>query len=490
MVLTLFGLLIFIGVLRTVQDWRAALPSMVVLAAIQDPMRKLIPGTPGWLVLASALVVFAGAVQMALTQPHWWRAFRANYPAVCNAVLWLVLALLPAAVISASYGPGSWMFTLLGLASYSVIVLAVVMGYHFALSAAHLRRLLSLYCLLTAVMLSGSFVEYFGWAPELRIVGTKELGMTWVRHIPGTVVELIAGFYRSPDVMGWHASAAVMLASLLAVSSRGRVRWSWVLVALFAFGALMVCGRRKMVFMIPIFFIACAWLYWVVGRRGGVAGVAGVLLFPLISIVLIGDLLGDDSTHVTYYLDGATDTIDQVERHGFESVQSTFEQFGFFGAGLGFATPGAHNIPAERPSVWQESAPSRVMAELGVPGLLALLVLVVRLLQAGWWVTRNQLALQAPYALYPMGLLAFFMVNVGSLVVSGQILGDPFVATFLGASLGVVLAFGREPVVEATPPAVTAAEAARSTRLQQRMSRVAQQKNAAVATPADPQKGA
>ncbi len=431
---------------RALVDWRAAVPSMIVLAAIQDPIRKLIPGSPGWLVLASALVVFVGVLQMVLVQPHWWKAFRANYPQVARSMLWLALALVPAASISATYGAGSWMFTLLGAASYSVLVLAIVMGYHFALSPDHLRGVLALYCGLTAVMLSGSFVEYFGWAPELRIVGTKELGMTWVRHIPGVVVELIAGFYRSPDVMGWHASTTVMLASLLAVTSRGKVRWGWLLLALFAFGALMVCGRRKMVFMIPIFFIVCAWLYWVVGRRGSMLGVIGVLLFPIASVVAIGDMLGDDSTHVTYYVEGAVDTIDQVEQHGFGSVYATFEQVGFFGVGLGFTSPGAHNLPGERPHVWQESTPSRVTAELGIPGLLALLVLVVRLLRAGWWVTRNQLASRAAYAVYPMALFAFFLVNVGSLVVSGQILGDPFVATFLGLSLGIVLAFGRVPV--------------------------------------------
>lgn len=450
MALYLFGFLVLVGCGRASMQWRGAFFVMVVLAAVQDPLRKLVPGAPGWLVLASAPVMFAAAAQMVLSQPQWWGTFRANYPDLGRAVVWLALASVPAAVISATYGPGSWMFTLLGLASYSILILAIVMGYQFALSEEHLRRFLAFYCLLTGVMLTGSFVEYFGWAPDTRVIGTRELGMHWVRHIPGVVVELIAGFYRSPDVMGWHAAATVMLAALLAISSRGWARWGWGLLAVFAFAALLVCGRRKMVFMIPAFFLICAWLYWMVGKRGGMGGVIGLLLFPLVSVAVVGDWLGDDSTHVTYYLEGAIDTIDQIESHGFESVYATYQQSGFFGAGLGFATPGSHNVPATRPYTWQESAPSRVMVELGVPGLVALLLVVVRLLRAGWRVTRLQLQAASPYALYPMGLFAFFIVNVGSLVVSGQILGDPFVASFLGLVLGVVLAFGRQvPLADA-----------------------------------------
>ncbi|MCC7097561.1 MAG: hypothetical protein IT472_10320, partial [Thermomonas sp.] len=37
----------------------------------------------------------------------------------------------------------------------------------------------------------------------------------------------------------------------------------------------------------------------------------------------------------------------------------------------------------------------------------------------------------------------FFIANVGSLTVSGQILADPFIASFLGLLVGVVLSIPR-----------------------------------------------
>jgi len=42
-------------------------------------------------------------------------------------------------------------------------------------------------------------------------------------------------------------------------------------------------------------------------------------------------------------------------------------------------------------------------------------------------------------------LLAFFIANVASLTVSGQILADPFIAAFLGIMVGLLLSIVRLP---------------------------------------------
>jgi hypothetical protein len=445
MALQILALLVALGSLAAVTNWRRGLLAMVVLVALQDPLRKLVPGAPGYLVLASAPIVLAAVLQMMMSQPAWWTSFRALYPAVGRSVMWLGLAAVPAAFISGTYGDGSWMFTLLGAASYGILILSIVMGFHYVQSLEQIRRFLAFYAIVTSLMLSGGFIEYLDLSGGSQLIGTQALGMKWIRHIPGVIVDLTAGFYRSPDVMGWHAATTVMFTLILAVTApRPLARLMWALLAIYAFAALMLCGRRKMVFMIPLFMLICAWLYWMVGRRGSWGSLIGVLLFPLASVGIVGDWLGDDSTHVTYYAEGAVDTIDQVENHTLLGVYETYRQTGFLGQGLGFSTPGAQNIPGERPRAWQESAPTRVMAELGVPGMFALVFLVVRLLMAAWGVVRGHLQhSHDAMALYVMGFAAFFLVNVGSLAVSGQILGDPFVAMFLGMSIGFVLSFGK-----------------------------------------------
>jgi hypothetical protein len=445
MALQILALLVALGSLAAITNWRRGLFAMVVLATCQDPLRKLVPEAPGYLVLATAPIVLASALQMMMSQPAWWASFRALYPAVGRSVMWLGLAAVPAAFISGTYGAGSWMFTLLGAASYGILILSIVMGFHFVQSLEQIRRFMAFYVIVTSVMLSGGFVEYLDLSGGSQLIGTQALGMTWIRHIPGVIVELVAGFYRSPDVMGWHAATTVMFTLLLAITApRPLARLMWGLLGVYAFAALMLCGRRKMVFMVPLFLLICAWLYWMVGKRGSLGSLIGVLLFPLVSVGFVGDFMGDDSTHVTYYVEGVVDTIDQVETHSLVSVVGTYLQTGFFGHGLGFSTPGAQNIPAERPRSWQESAPTRIMAELGVPGMCALLFLVIRLLMAAWSVVRGHLQQSHDaLALYVMGFAAYFLVNVGSLAVSGQILGDPFVAMFLGMSIGFVLAFGK-----------------------------------------------
>jgi hypothetical protein len=60
-----------------------------------------------------------------------------------------------------------------------------------------------------------------------------------------------------------------------------------------------------------------------------------------------------------------------------------------------------------------------------------------------WRVSVRQLQARSQLAPYAAGLLAFFLANVGSLVVSGQILADPFIAAFLGFLVGMNLSVGR-----------------------------------------------
>ena len=54
----LLGLIALLSI-HAVGNWRSGLLSIVLISALQDPVRKLTPGTPGWLVLASTPVLAA-----------------------------------------------------------------------------------------------------------------------------------------------------------------------------------------------------------------------------------------------------------------------------------------------------------------------------------------------------------------------------------------------------------------------------------------------
>lgn len=442
MVLWLMLAVVCLCALQAFANWRTGILLMIALAAVQDPLRKLVPGTPGWLVLVTAPVFAAAIVASATLTRNWWGAFRRQHGAIANGFLLLALLSLPAAVVSATYSAGSWMLTLLGIFSYSVIFLSVVAGYHYARSGMELRKLLAFYCVVHGTMLIGAFLEFGHLLPGWKILGSRALGYEWIRWGWGYTVDMISGFYRSADVMGWHAAAVAMLSIVLGSSSKGaRQRTLWFALATFAAIALLLCGRRKMVYMVPVFLTALAFIYWQAGRGTRVIALGVFLAIPLVGIGVVGDLIGEDSANIRYYQGQGIDrdAWGSLKGQGFGSLSETYRQAGVFGAGLGFATPGSHNIKVERPRTWQESATSRILVELGVPGALGFLVVMVAISARLWHIVVGQLRRRTRTSGNVAGLVAFFMANVGSLVVSGQILADPFIASFLGFLVGVAL---------------------------------------------------
>ena len=421
--------------------WRRGIALMIILSALQDPLRKLVPGTPGWLVLLTAPVFVCAIVASANRTPRWWQEFQQHNSRIAAGYQLLVLLSLPAAAVSATYSSGSWMLTILGVFSYSVIFLSVVAGFHYARNGADMRKPVALYCITHGVMLSGAFLEYLHLFPNWKILGSRALGYEWIRWGEGYVVDMISGFYRSADVMGWHAASVAMLASLLGMTSNGRRRNLWLALAGFAAIALLLCGRRKMVYMLPVFMLSLGFIYWQAGRGARVLALVGFLAIPLAGVVVAGDLIGEGSANIRYYQGQGLQKSawESIGGQGFETVRRTYQQSGLLGSGLGFATPGSHHIRVERPRAWQESATSRILVELGVPGALGFLFVMLAISTKLWRIVVAQLRRRTRISSAIAGLVAFFMANVGSLVVSGQILADPFIAAFLGFLVGVAL---------------------------------------------------
>ena len=65
---------------------------MVLITAILDPLRKLVPGAPAYLSLAivPALILVVGAVIR--ENKGWWTEFRQNFPGVKRSLYFLLIA--------------------------------------------------------------------------------------------------------------------------------------------------------------------------------------------------------------------------------------------------------------------------------------------------------------------------------------------------------------------------------------------------------------
>ena len=76
---------------------------------------------------------------------------------------------------------------------------------------------------------------------------------------------------------------------------------------------------------------------------------------------------------------------------------------------------------------------------------MAFIVLVLEIIRRLWTTTLRQLRANRRYGPYCAGLFAFFVANIASLTVSGQILADPFIAAWLGILVGLLLGMERLP---------------------------------------------
>jgi hypothetical protein len=451
--LVLYGFFVFIAIssLVALHDRRKGLVLFLLIGLTQDPARKMVPEAPGYFTLCTAPVLFALIAGLIKTGPGFWDEFRAWHPKLAMGIFFFAVSLLPGAGLSVTYGPGSWLYTAMGIFSYGVVIFGIAVGFFWPEKDGDIERFLAVYCLLCAPMLGGAYLEYLGMFPGWPVLGTSTLGHEWIRHIPGVVVKMVAGFFRSPDIMGWHAAMVVMLSLLFAFRSSGwKARLLWIAVGCWASVAMVLCGRRKMLYMIPVFVSCFLWAYYFWGTGARRAGVVSVLLLAVIFAVAGYQAFNPDSTFLQYYTYDPADAFKRLEKHGLQAVLTTFYQSGIFGEGLGFASTGAQHIPAPRPRTWQEGGLSRIAVELGLPGLVCLLFLGLQFAREGLQVVGRRIHRNDQVFLAAATMFAILIANVSSFIVSGGHFGDPFITSFLAIFVGLFFSTVRFAGVEKT----------------------------------------
>lgn len=437
MELLYFGL-VGLSFLVALSNWRVGVYACLVLDVLRDPIRKLSEGHSVWITVAIGLVwfgVFIGALgenrqylQHALRQ--YWR--------MRKAFQLVVLALLPGAILSVLLYPGGYKLAIIGSVSYLAPFLGIAIGFSFAKSERQVIRLLQFYSVLNSVALIGTVLEYSG--SDLAILGG--IDMVWIRYHGTMQVQMISGIYRSPDIMGLHAAHVTMFAATIGMHSKGLGKLTWGGLAAWGALCLLLGGRRKMIAM-PLVFVAT---YLLVGMwRGsqflkkakaflGVGLLAGVtVLFSVREVEVSQE-----------YTDYASTLISQGASRGQQivvgSLTSTLAQTGIIGAGLGSATQGNHYAGVSGYRSWQEDGASRLLKELGLPGVLlvmiALLLVLRSLVQALQLLPVTSMAQQLQIA-----LLAVVAANAASFIASHQqYSGDPSTSLFVLLILGAVFA--------------------------------------------------
>ncbi len=417
-------------------NWRWGLYAAIFIALVQDPLRKIMPGAPALMAMASIPVWLTALTNALLSGNVRPRAFLDQFPKMGQAMVVFAAYLILPAALSATYGRNTWQVTLLGVIMYTAVFLALCSGWRFPMHSRALHRLLTFYAVLTSILLIGGPLEYMGWNQRYAAIGTEAMGHVWFTHRAGGLY-MIAGFFRSPDVMGWHASLVFMISIIMAVRSRGAMRVFWIALAVWGGTNTWLCGRRKMISMFPL-FMGCYLLLIFKLRdiQRWVLSVAVLLVMLGLGWYLIESYVKSEALEV-FYLSAFADAGGHIHAHGFGSVLTTIRQSGYWGHGLGMGQQGIHHIDAELPRIWQESGSSRIVVDLGVPGGILLLFVVVRLVQTAYQVLRHTARDDSFYV--GAGLFAVLVANMIAALVSGQVYGDPFIITMLVLMLGLLL---------------------------------------------------
>lgn len=461
MLLDLFGFFVVAGAFAAFSDARAGLRLAIVAGMLQDPVRKLTPGTPPLLAISALPIVAAALLGLFTRDRRLWPRLALAHPRLARSLRVFAVSLAPGVLmLLVSYGLVAWRAALLGIFGYLTPLAAVVWGFNFVRDERDLRRLLTFYCAASALMMAGSLLEFVRLLPDWPALGTASLGAPWLRFTPsGLVIRLISGFYRSPDVMGWHAATLLMGAFTLALARDRPAARAWLLVAAWAAFGLLVCGRRKAMVM-PALWALVVLVHFLRMRRvaGAAALVAAVAAVAAMLVYASGEAaIGPE--YYAYAASIASDAPRRLQEGTFGAVWWTLVQAGVLGAGIGSASQGMQHLGGGVVRGWQESGVSKLVAELGLPGLVCGLLAAAQFVRSGLRALRLSPA-AAPSHYLVVGLVGMAVANAASFIVSHQVYGDLLVMTLSAFFVGVALSGPRWSASPGAPPSQSRARRA------------------------------
>jgi hypothetical protein len=437
MVALTFAGFMLMAVAIALVDWRRGWLMAIVVGFLQDPARKLTPGGPVVMtmsiVIIYAVVVFAAQKTLQKSFRELTRHYGSLYTTAAIFGFFMVLGAINGLF---TYGLELWKVPALSLFIYIAPVPAVLIGYAYTRTEEDLLGLLRFYAVLTSFALIGTPLEYLkvNWAA----LGMVNMPEGFIRHLPGIQIRILSGFYRAPDIMGWHAAMLTIIGLTLALRARViRVAWPWMVVASWGFFNCLISGRRKAVYMVAVFAVALLWRFV---RRMTMAQVLSFLLVGVLMLITVRKMGESEESGV--YTRGTVTTreevIDRIEGGLFETI----EQFGILGAGLGTATQGVRHFLGHDENIgWQEGGLGKLAIEVGLPGLLAAMMMMFVLMRTLMKITVSKDETRSTQ-LIRCALFAIFIANVVEFLVSAQAYSDAGLTLLTAFLLGCLFSTG------------------------------------------------
>lgn len=439
-------------------NWRYGLFACVLVAILQDPLRKLAPGEPVYYVLLVGVVfgaAFLAAWGRVSLDPNRIAGWRRNLGMPFN----LFLLLLAAQAVNAYLQFGSPILVGIGLLSYLAPLPALMLGYHYAKHGGirGIDRWLWFYLVAISLALISVYLEHAGVSSP--VFGEVGPGIAIYDRNLGLYIAANCGLFRASEVAAWHAGTAACILFLLGTERRltiPRVLIALVLVG-FLVGVGLLTGRRKMLVEIGIFLSTYLFLAAMFRKERRKLAVVAVLFGVLSYIAAVGLFEPDPAEkryHTEYqrqesylsYVDRGKTVIEDIPERlaglGIAPIEWAIDQFGPFGAGLGAGSQGAQHFGGGAAAFGgaAEGGLGKITMELGLPGLLLVAWLMVAMMRHIWRVLDFVSAHSPRLARLSYGFLALLVANGAVFSVATQVFGDVFVLLVLGLMLGFLLA--------------------------------------------------
>jgi len=434
------------GLLVSFIDWRRGVLVALAVGFLQDPARKLVPGEPVYFVVAFA-PFFAAALAGALAsgmRPSLRPLFRWHPELRAPIIVFVVIVALQMGVTLLS--TGNVMLAGIGGIAYYTPLVGLLFAFWYGQRPRNVVAFTRGYVVMATLMLTGVYLAV--WGIEWRVLESVGSGL-YIYPEAGGRLELPAGFFRIPENAAWHGAAALCLLIVLVVGRGWRSGLATAVpLGLLIVVAVILTGRRKMVVEMVLFVLLYSGLLMYF-RRGAVKLAAFLASLGVIT-VLVQALLFPEENQATYrpYFERTTTVVeeasDRLEQMTVSSFTHVVRVNGLLGSGAGLGSQGAQHFGGGVRMVGYaaEGGLAKILAELGVPGLLACVWVAVALARSAWKGLRASGQVRSGLELDAVGLgiAAFLMANAAVYVTAFQIFGDPFVLLVLGMLLGFLLA--------------------------------------------------
>lgn len=418
------------------------LPLAAVAGFIQDPMRKLIAGEPVFMVIMVGVVFGAGFLGY---------FFRHGMRSVTEIQIWMPQFKLPVLLFFllvtyqafySLFNYQSIIVAAIGFMVYTAPLFAIAISYFAINRQSELTKFAVLYCVFALVLAGTVVLSFTGVQSQLL----KEVGTGLIIYDQGTILKAHAGFMRTSEIAGWHMGTGACFLVILAFASRSRTQ---IIVAALAVTLLLLAigmtGRRKMIMQFFIFI--CLYSAMFMYYRRTISLQVVFLAILAVGVIWFASMLafpGFSDTNLELYYARGVSVFDEADERltklGIESVLWAINRVGWFGAGVGIASQGSQYFSAGIAGGAAEGGLGKIVAELGVPGLLLaawLMFMTIRFCSKTLHFVSMSDSVTSRLAI---GVCAFVLANVPTYIVASQVYGDLFVLITLGFMVGFVFA--------------------------------------------------